>query len=163
MKAIFFLITALFFSSLLPAQNLCSVKNAQAYYYSVMPGDKPVTLDINGKEENKILTRTNISIYLNSTCVHTPVIFFSTLGKLKMKPEFIRVTSNKDEAGVDENGILKIIKASKNTFLWKAIWVVQGRAANFENEKIIIKGIIGSKKFNVSILSPIKLQPVAMY
>lgn len=85
MKAIFFLITALFFSKLLPAQNLCSVKNAQAYYYSVMPGDKPVTLDINGKEENKILTRTNISIYLNSTCLYTPVIFFSTLGKLKMK------------------------------------------------------------------------------
>ncbi|MCY7291811.1 MAG: hypothetical protein LH615_06465 [Ferruginibacter sp.] len=164
MKNVVIILVIVFTATSLYAQNPCVVKHVEAYQYFVTPGINQSSIDINGNTvENKTVKQSNISIYLISNCEQTPVVISSSLGKIKMKLEFLRIKLNMEEAGTDEQGNLKIIKAPKNTFLWKANYVTDSETSYAAKERIIIKGTIGRRKFITSALSPKGLQPVAMY
>lgn len=163
-RTISIILTLIFYSSCLTAQNSCKVKSGKAFYYDVISGVNNIILNTNGKVEvDKTSENLNFSIYLITNCVQIPFVVYSTFGKKKLKLEFLRIHLDKDEVGYDTNGKIKGIKAAKGAFLWKANSPMEGKITNVENTKILIKGMIGGKKFNYAISNVEKLQPIAMY
>ena len=154
----------IFHSSCSSAQNYCMVKSGKAFFYEVISGVNNTTISTTGNQlTDKTPESLNVSIYLVTSCAQTPVISYSTFGKQKMKLEFIKINSDREEVGYDMNGKIKVIKVAKGTFLWKANWPVLSKISISEKRKIFIKGIIGGKKFNYTISYAEKLQPIGMY
>ena len=163
-KAISIILILVFCSYCLTAQNSCTVKSGKAFFYEVISGVNNTTISTTGNElTDKTPESLNVSVYLVTSCAQTPVISYSTFGKQKIKLEFIKINSDREEVGYDMNGKIKVIKVAKGTFLWKANWPVLSKISISEKRKILIKGVIGGKKFNYTILYTEKLQPIAMY
>ena len=146
------------------AQKNCMVKSGKAFYYEVISGVNNTTIDIMGNESsNNTSPNLNTSIYFVTNCAQTPIISYSIINKQKMKIEFIKIPSGRDEIGYDTNGEIKVIKATRGTFLWKANSPLNIKHFVGGKAHILIKGIIGGKKFTYIIKSIQKLQPLAMY
>ena len=144
------------------AQTSCSIQRAEAYYYTVIPGTKSVVINIGGEEKPATVPlRSNLIVYLVTNCAQHPVISLS-IGKMKPATEFIRVRTNRDVAGKDDSGNLKIIKARKGSYLWKATQSAENEKVFSGKEKIILKGTIGGNKINISVKA-VKLAAVPMY
>lgn len=164
MKKYILILITFIVANYIQAQNSCIIQRSEAYYYEVLSGVNNDVISIDGNTTSaQIPTDLNISIYLVSNCLQTPLISYSKIGKVKMKLEFLRVKFNKDKAGTDEHGNLKIIKAREGSFLWKANWAVSNETAYAAQNKIIIKGTMGRKKFTAFIPSIKKLQPLPLY
>lgn len=164
MKKYFLILIILFVAVSLQAQKSCRIQRGEAYYYKVLPGVNNTEISIDGSIHiDKTPAKSNISIYLITNCLQTPFIFYSRFGETKMKLEFIKIDSDKNEAGRDKNGNLKIVRVTKSNFLWKANYQLESDISNFKKYKIILKGIIGEKKFTYSIQSIIELQTISMY
>ncbi len=164
MKKYFLILIILFVAVSLHAQKSCRIQRGEAYYYKVLPGVNNTEISIDGSVHiDKTPAKSNISIYLITNCLQTPFIFYSRFGETKMKLEFIKIDSNKDEAGRDKNGNLKILRVTKSNFLWKANCQLESDIFHFVKDKIIIKGTIGRKKFTYTIISATELQTISMY
>lgn len=157
------IIILIFISTASKAQTNCSVHHGEAYVNTVLPGVNASVIDINNKVQTNIISSDkNLSVYFFSNCIHKVRIIKSMIGNRKIKLEFIRIKDNKDEAGTDEKGDLKIIKAKQGLFLWKANAAFENGNSENLKEKVFISGYIGKKKLTM-YLSPIKLQPASLY